>query len=116
VSPTDKSDGKHFLLPRLGKTPSGTLALGYYTGDSAGALGRFRVAFSSGGDAWAARATLKNPLVLQPSRTGFDSVGDYVGMHALGDGASGVLVSFADNASVAGTSQSHIRMARVVAP
>jgi hypothetical protein len=25
-------------------------------------------------------------------------------------------VSFADNASVAGTSQSHIRMARVVAP
>jgi hypothetical protein len=113
---SDPAEGRHYLLPRLGRTDAGSLALGYYVGDAAGAPGRFRVAFSDGpsrGDAWSARATVARPVGLQPARGQYDTLGDYVGMHASGDG---VLVSFADNASVPGTAMSHVRIARVPHP
>ncbi len=116
VRASEPTEGAHYLLPRLGRTDGGSLALGYYVGDTAGAPGRFRVAFSdapSRGDAWTSRATVAKPAGLQPARGQYDTLGDYVGMHASGDG---VLVSFADNASVPGTAMSHVRIARVPHP
>jgi hypothetical protein len=113
---SDPAEGRHQLLPRLGRTEAGSLALGYYVGDVAGAPGRFRVAFSDApnrGDAWTTRVTVAKPAGLQPARGQYDTLGDYVGMHASGDG---VLVSFADNASVPGAALSHVRIARVPHP
>jgi hypothetical protein len=115
VRATDAREGAHYMLPRLARTEAGALALGYYAAPSAGSEGRFRVAFSPRGDAWTARVTAAKPLVVQPRRDAFDSLGDYVGMTGRGQG-TGVLVAFADNGAVPGASISHLRIARVLPP
>jgi hypothetical protein len=115
VSITEAAPAQRFLLPSIARDPgSGGLVAAYYAAPRRGTVtavleGSFRVAFSDDGATWGNHAIVRSPITMTGRRDGFDWLGDYVGI-ALRDGAA--TLSFTDNTSVPGASQSRIRVAR----
>jgi hypothetical protein len=115
VSITEAAPAQRFLLPAIARDPgSGGLVAAYYAAPRRGTVtavleGSFRAAFSDDGATWAKHAVVRSPITMTGRRDGFDWLGDYVGI-AMRDGAA--TLSFTDNTSVPGASQSRIRVAR----